>query len=140
MSLSDTAQLEFAAQILEVPRTETGYRNQLNALSLGEIKPDDNDPIAIETARAQVDFLPEQETITRELQRRMRQAIKILTPEEQLLLKLRYGIGCERHTLDEIAEQFKLEKNDIRNMEARAFRKIKNSELRRPLATFLPCN
>ncbi|HLE25593.1 MAG TPA: RNA polymerase sigma factor RpoD/SigA [Thermodesulfobacteriota bacterium] len=69
---------------------------------------------------------------------RIREVLSILTPREQEIIRMRFGIGQETpHTLDEIGRKFGLTRERIRQIEHEAFRKLKNSEIRDILRSFL---
>ena len=52
--------------------------------------------------------------------------LKILSPREEKVIRLRFGIGCEReHTLDEIGQEFDLTRERIRQIEANALRRLR---------------
>ena len=53
-----------------------------------------------------------------------------LTPREGKVLRLRYGIGCPEHTLEETGQVLEVTKERIRQIEASAMRKLKYSQRR----------
>ena len=62
------------------------------------------------------------------------EALRSLTPIEERVIRMRFGIGCEReHTLEEIADGFGLTRERIRQMEAKGFEKMRASEVARRL-------
>jgi RNA polymerase primary sigma factor len=53
----------------------------------------------------------------------------MLAPNEEKVIRLRYGIGCEReHTLQEIADVFGLTRERIRQIEVKAFQKLRSAD------------
>jgi len=71
---------------------------------------------------------PEDVTIRRDLGRKIRRAFAPLTPREQEIIRLRYGIGAERaETLDEISRRFALSRERIRQIEMSAMRKMRSA-------------
>jgi RNA polymerase primary sigma factor len=56
---------------------------------------------------------------------------------EQRVLRLRLGIGGRRHTLQEIGEQFKVTRERIRQIEAKALRKLQHPSRTRKLRDYL---
>lgn len=48
-----------------------------------------------------------------------------LTPREAKILKLRFGIDCEEHTLDDLATLFDLTRERVRQLEAKALKKMR---------------
>ena len=61
-----------------------------------------------------------------------------LTPREAKVLRMRYGIGCEEHTLDEVGVMFDVTRERIRQIEAKALRKLKKPERARQLRELMP--
>lgn len=65
-------------------------------------------------------------------------ALETLTPREQRILRMRYGIdGAEEHTLAEIGEVFGVTRERIRQIEAKALRKLNRPMRGRRLQSFL---
>src|SRR6516162_5325090 len=61
-----------------------------------------------------------------------------LTPREERILRMRFGIGMNKdHTLEEVGQQFALTRERIRQIEAKAIRKLKHPSRSRLLRSFL---
>ncbi len=66
------------------------------------------------------------------------QALATLTPREERVIRMRFGIGmpCD-HTLEEVGKQFSVTRERIRQIEAKALRKLKHPVRAKKLKTFL---
>src|SRR4029079_2742296 len=61
-----------------------------------------------------------------------------LTPREERILRMRFGIGMNKdHTLEEVGKQFSVTRERIRQIEAKALRKLRPRSLSRILRSFL---
>jgi RNA polymerase primary sigma factor len=61
-----------------------------------------------------------------------------ITPREERVLRMRFGIGMNKeHTLEEVGQQFSVTRERIRQIEAKALRKLKHPSRSRMLRTFL---
>jgi RNA polymerase primary sigma factor len=61
-----------------------------------------------------------------------------LTPREERILRMRFGIGMNKdHTLEEVGQQFMVMRERIRQIEAKALRKLKHPSRSRILRSFL---
>ncbi|MFC7739150.1 sigma factor-like helix-turn-helix DNA-binding protein, partial [Roseomonas sp. GCM10028921] len=61
-----------------------------------------------------------------------------LTPREERVLRMRFGIGMNSdHTLEEVGQQFNVTRERIRQIEAKALRKMKHPARARQLRSFL---
>ncbi|MBK1659711.1 sigma-70 family RNA polymerase sigma factor [Paracraurococcus ruber] len=61
-----------------------------------------------------------------------------LTPREERILRMRFGIGMERdHTLEEVGKTFNVTRERIRQIEAKALKKLQNGQRGRALRTYL---
>ena len=61
-----------------------------------------------------------------------------LTPREERVLRMRFGIGMNTdHTLEEVGQQFNVTRERIRQIEAKALRKLKHPSRSRKLRSFL---
>jgi RNA polymerase sigma factor (sigma-70 family) len=64
--------------------------------------------------------------------------LKTLERDEERVIRMRFGIGCDReHTLEEIAQQCNLSRERIRQIEMRALRRLRNPELASQLRPLL---
>jgi RNA polymerase primary sigma factor len=64
--------------------------------------------------------------------------LKTLSPKEEKVIRLRFGIGCEReHTLEEIGQEFDVTRERIRQIEAKALRQLRAPERARRLRALL---
>ena len=64
--------------------------------------------------------------------------LKTLSPKEEKVIRLRFGIGCEReHTLEEIGQEFDVTRERIRQIEAKALRKLRHPSRSEKLRSFL---
>jgi RNA polymerase primary sigma factor len=64
--------------------------------------------------------------------------LKTLSPREEKVIRLRFGIGCEReHTLGEIGQEFDLTRERIRQIEAKALRQLRAPERARRLRALM---
>lgn len=92
-----------------------------------------------------LDFIPDEVTGTPDfavakatLTTNIKDALSTLTPREEQILKMRFGIGFETtFTLDEIGKHFQLTRERIRQIEKRALEKLEDSEVGVILKSFL---
>jgi RNA polymerase primary sigma factor len=74
----------------------------------------------------------------RNLAEQTRKVLSVLTPREEKILRMRFGIGEKTdHTLDEISQAFDLTRERIRQIEARALQKLQRSKYSRSLRAFI---
>ena len=65
-------------------------------------------------------------------------ALQILSPTEEKVIRMRFGVGCDReHTLEEIARDFGLTRERIRQIEVKAFDRLRSSVSTRRLQPLL---
>ena len=61
-----------------------------------------------------------------------------MTPREERILRMRFGIGTTTdHTLEQVGQQFSVTRERIRQIEAKALRKLKHPSRARELRSFL---
>jgi len=71
------------------------------------------------------------------LREKIEGALKTLTEREAKILKMRFGLGDgNEHTLEEVGQQFKVTRERIRQIEAKALRKLKHPSRSRKLKSF----
>lgn len=93
---------------------------------LGDFIPDEDAPAPIDTAMQAV-FKDE-----------LNKALDTLPEREREVLKFRYGVGYDRqHTLEEVGRQFKVTRERIRQIEAKALRKLRSQSKSKALKVFL---
>jgi RNA polymerase primary sigma factor len=64
------------------------------------------------------------------------EALSELSPREERVLRMRFGIGMADHTLEQIGNQFGVTRERIRQIEAKALEKLSRTGRARKLATF----
>jgi RNA polymerase primary sigma factor len=76
--------------------------------------------------------------VNRNLAKQTRRLLAVLTPREEKVLRMRFGIGEKSdHTLDEISRMFNLTRERIRQIEVQALRKLQRSKYSHDLKTFI---
>jgi RNA polymerase primary sigma factor len=73
-----------------------------------------------------------------DLRERTESVLKMLTPREEKILKMRFGVGCSgEHTLEEIGQSFTLSRERIRQIESKALGKLRHPSRSEPLNVFM---
>ena len=112
-----------------------------------EIQKISQDPVSLDTPVGEdgesqfSDFIPDSnahnafdDVLKDELHERLIMAIETLTPREQTVLKMRFGIDMDRtYTLEEIGKDFGITRERIRQIEAKAIKKLKGPVRKRIL-------
>jgi RNA polymerase primary sigma factor len=81
-------------------------------------------------------ILPSDAAIASSLKDMTTQSLTALTAKEERVLRLRFGIGVEEHTLEEVGMQFKVTRERIRQIEAKALRKLRHPKRSKKLRSF----
>jgi RNA polymerase primary sigma factor len=82
--------------------------------------------------------LPLDAAINSNLRETTTRVLATLTPREERVLRMRFGIGMNTdHTLEEVGQQFNVTRERIRQIEAKALRKLKHPSRSRKLRSFL---
>ena len=81
---------------------------------------------------------PDEAVLKHEMVSVVEEQLESLSPRQALVLRMRYGIGCEEHTYEEIGDKFDLTKERIRQIEARALRHLKHPSRSDELRQLLP--
>ena len=130
---------------------EIGERMDLSADKVRRVMKIAKEPISLETPIGEEedsvigDFIEDQTTpspaevvMGLHLQDRTRKVLATLTPREEQVLRLRFGIG-ERsdHTLEEVGTRFAVTRERIRQIEAKALRKLRHPSRARRLRGFM---
>jgi RNA polymerase primary sigma factor len=83
-------------------------------------------------------ILPIDAAIQSNLRETTTRVLASLTPREERILRMRFGIGMNSdHTLEEVGQQFSVTRERIRQIEAKALRKLKHPSRSRNLRSFL---
>ncbi len=83
-------------------------------------------------------ILPVEAAIQSNLRETTTRVLASLTPREERVLRMRFGIGMNTdHTLEEVGQQFSVTRERIRQIEAKALRKLKHPSRSRKLRSFL---
>ena len=81
---------------------------------------------------------PAEATIHVNLQEQTEAVLKTLTPREEIIIKMRFGVGDgSEHTLDEVGQRFAVTRERIRQIEAKALQKLRHPSRSRKLRAFL---
>jgi RNA polymerase primary sigma factor len=82
--------------------------------------------------------IPLDAAIQQNLREATTRVLSSLTPREERVLRMRFGIGMNTdHTLEEVGQQFNVTRERIRQIEAKALRKLKHPSRSRKLRSFL---
>ena len=129
---------------------EIGERMDIPVDKVRRVMKIDKEPISLETPIGEEedsvvgDFIEDMTTLSPadavmavHLQDQTRKVLATLTPREEQVLRLRFGIG-ERtdHTLEEVGTRFGVTRERIRQIEAKALRKLRHPSRARRLRTF----
>lgn len=83
-------------------------------------------------------ILPVESAVQSNLRETTTRVLASLTPREERVLRMRFGIGMNTdHTLEEVGQQFSVTRERIRQIEAKALRKLKHPSRSRKLRSFL---
>ena len=81
---------------------------------------------------------PQEAVISMNLSETTRKVLESLTPREEKVLRMRFGIGEKYdHTLEEVGQDFDVTRERIRQIEAKALRKLRHPSRSRKLKSFL---
>jgi len=81
---------------------------------------------------------PSEAVISESLADQTRRVLETLTPREEKVLRMRFGIGEKSdHTLEEVGQDFEVTRERIRQIEAKALRKLRHPSRCKRLKTFV---
>jgi RNA polymerase primary sigma factor len=130
---------------------EIGERMDLPASKVRKIMKIAQEPISLETPIGEEedshlgDFIEDKNAISPidsvvfgNLKDQTRKVLKTLTPREELVLKMRFGVGDgSEHTLEEVGRNFNVTRERIRQIESKALRKLRHPSRATKLKPFL---
>ena len=123
----------------------------MSAEKVREIMKISQDPVSLETPIGEADdshlgdFIPDDDNPTPEdaasyqlLREQLNEVLHTLSPREEKVLKLRFGLEDGRtRTLEEVGQEFQITRERIRQIEAKALRKIRHPSRSKRLKDFL---
>ena len=81
---------------------------------------------------------PAEAVINLNLKEQTDQVLKTLSPREEKVIKMRFGLGDgSEHTLEEVGQSFTVTRERIRQIEAKALRKLRHPSRSRKLRAFV---
>ncbi len=83
------------------------------------------------------EYTPVDAVVNDDLKEKVREVLKSLTPREEKVLKMRFGIDvASEHTLEEVGKDFSVTRERIRQIEVKALRKLRHPSRSKKLQTF----
>ncbi|PKN03376.1 RNA polymerase sigma factor RpoD [Candidatus Dependentiae bacterium HGW-Dependentiae-1] len=83
------------------------------------------------------EYSPADTVASNDLKERVREVLKSLTPREEKVLKMRFGIDvASEHTLEEVGKDFSVTRERIRQIEVKALRKLRHPSRSKKLLSF----
>jgi RNA polymerase primary sigma factor len=83
------------------------------------------------------EFSPADTVSTTDLKERVREILKTLTPREEKVLKMRFGIDvASEHTLEEVGKDFGVTRERVRQIEVKALKKLRHPSRSKRLKSF----
>ena len=129
ISIKLNMQLEKVRKVLKIAKEPVSLETPVGDEEdshLGDFIQDDNAVIPIDAA------------IHSNLRQTTTKILSSLTPREERVLRMRFGIGMNSdHTLEEVGQQFSVTRERIRQIEAKALRKLKHPSRSKQLKSFL---
>ena len=131
---------------------EIGERMDLSAAKVRKIMKIAQEPISLETPIGEEedshlgDFIedknadsPVESVVSASLRDQTIRVLKSLTPREEAVLRMRFGVGEDRaeHTLEEVGRSFNVTRERIRQIESKALRKLRHPSRAVKLHPFL---
>ncbi len=130
---------EMAAQLgTDVDRVHVALKTAKDAISLDAPVSDEEDTLLSDFIEDHAQPDPQERSVTESLKRCLCKVMGSLTPREEKVLRMRYGIeiGCD-HTLEEVGQCFAVTRERIRQIEAQALKKLRHPSRSQDLQTFL---
>ena len=146
------ASRELEKELGRVPTNEEiGERMEIGSEKVQKLKSISRDPVSLETPvgrdgeSALGDLIedkwvdsPVETVIESNVKEETGDVLKTLSPKEEKVIRMRFGIDCEReHTLEEIGQEFSVTRERIRQIEAKALRSLRSPDRMRRLRSVL---
>jgi len=130
---------EMAAQLgTEVDKVHVALKTAKDAISLDAPVNDEEDTMLSDFIEDHAHPDPQEQSITESLKRCLCKVMGSLTPREEKVLRMRYGIeiACD-HTLEEVGQCFAVTRERIRQIEAQALKKLRHPARSHELHAFM---
>jgi len=83
---------------------------------------------------------PGESSVNRSLQEQIKKVLSTLTPKQEKIVRMRFGIGEKAdHTLEEVGQDYSLTRERIRQIEEKALLKLRHPSRSKKLRTFIEC-
>ncbi len=130
---------EMAEQLgTDVEKVQVALKTAKDAISLDAPVNDEEDTLLSDFIEDHAHPDPQDHSITESLKRCLCKVMGSLTPREEKVLRMRYGIeiGCD-HTLEEVGQCFSVTRERIRQIEAQALKKLRHPARSQDLQSFI---
>lgn len=130
---------EMAVQLgTGVDKVQAALKTARDAISLDTPVGDEEDALLSDFIEDYAQPDPQEQSISESLKRCLCKVMGSLTPREEKVLRMRYGIeiGCD-HTLEEVGQCFSVTRERIRQIEAEALKKLRHPSRSGDLQSFL---
>ncbi len=130
---------EMANQLgTDVERVHIALKTAKDAISLDAPVGDEEDTMLSDFIEDHVHPDPQEASVTESLKRCLCKVMGSLTPREEKVLRMRYGIeiSCD-HTLEEVGQCFAVTRERIRQIEAQAIKKLRHPTRSKDLESFM---
>ena len=119
-------------------RVQVALKTARDAISLDAPVGDEEDAMLSDFIEDHAQPDPQEQSITESLKRCLCRVMGSLTPREEKVLRMRYGIeiGCD-HTLEEVGQCFSVTRERIRQIEAQALKKLRHPSRSQDLQAFI---
>lgn len=135
----------------EPTHTELAKELNLDEKKIKNIIKISKEPISLETPvgdsedafikdfiESETDFSPSEAVASSDLKERVREMLKTLSPREEKVIKMRFGIDvASEHTLEEVGKDFSVTRERIRQIEVKALRKLRHPSRSQKLRAFI---
>jgi RNA polymerase primary sigma factor len=130
---------EIAKQMdIPVPKVRSVLKMAQETISLETLIGRENDSHLGDFIEDRQVTSPAEAVIDVDLQEQTESVLKTLTPREEQVIKMRFGVGDgSERTLEEVSQSFGVTRERIRQIEAKALHKLRHSSRSRKLRSFL---
>ncbi len=126
------------AMKLPVHKIDEIIRNTQEPVSIETPIGDDEDALLSDFIRDKASLSPPDTVVHIHLREQVEEALRTLTERESQVLKMRFGLEEGReHTLEEVGQVFKVTRERIRQIESKALKKLRQSDLGEKLKTYV---